>query len=133
MRNRLAIMLIAGAALLAGCEPLSITAFGVGASAGVAHTMGGITYRTFTAPMPKVKNATMTALDRMGIKVASSSNAEGSQVIKGNAAGREIEVTLEPISAKTTRMRTVAKNGLFYDSATATEIILQTEKALGNV
>jgi hypothetical protein len=29
-------------------------------------------------------------------------------------------------------MRTVARDGLFYDSATATEIILQTERALGN-
>ena len=47
--------------------PLTITAAGVGASAGVTHTMGGITYRTFTAPLPKVKNATMTALNRMGI------------------------------------------------------------------
>jgi hypothetical protein len=31
-------------------------------------------------------------------------------------------------------MRTIAKKGaLFYDSATSTEIILQTEKALGQV
>lgn len=38
---------------------------------------------------------------------------------------------LEAISPNITRMRTVAKKGpLFYDSATATEIILQTEKAL---
>ena len=29
-------------------------------------------------------------------------------------------------------MRTVAKDGLFYDSATAAEIIFQTEKVLGN-
>jgi hypothetical protein len=36
------------------------------------------------------------------------------------------------VSAKTTRIRTVAKQGLFFkDRATATEIIMQTEKALG--
>lgn len=132
MKSRIALLLVAGAAGLAGCEPLSITAFGVGASAGVTHSMGGITYRTFTAPLPKVKGATLTALNRMGIKVASSSKAEGSELIKANAAGREIEIQLEPLTPNTTRMRTVARNGWFFDSATATEIILQTERAMGN-
>ena len=126
-----AIVLVAlSAAMLNGCEPLSITAFGVGASAGVAHGLGGITYRTFTAPMPKVKGATMTALDKMGIKVVSTAKAEGSEVIKATATGREIEVELEPLSPGTTRMRTVTRQGMFYDSATSTEIILQTERVL---
>ena len=116
--------------LLSGCVPLTVAA-GVGASAGVTHTMGGITYRTFTLPMPQVRKATMTALGRMGIKVASTSTEETTQFIKATASGREIEIQLEPLSATTTRMRAVARNGLFYDSATATEIILQTEKALG--
>ncbi len=132
-RTRLAVALVVGGVMLAACEPLSITAFGVGASAGVAHTLGGVTYRTFTAPMPKVKGATMTALGKMGIKVGSTSKVDGTEVIKATAADREIEVELEPLSHSTTRMRTVAKKGLFYDSATATEIILQTEKILGNV
>jgi hypothetical protein len=36
------------------------------------------------------------------------------------------------VTAKTTRVRTVAKQGVFFKgSATATEIILQTEKLLG--
>jgi hypothetical protein len=36
------------------------------------------------------------------------------------------------VTAKTTRIRTVAKQGFFFkDRATATEIILQTEKVLG--
>jgi len=72
----------------------------------------------------------MTALQRMSIKVSSTSKVEGSEVIKATANNREIEVQLEPLTANTTRMRVAAKNGLFYDSATATEIILQTEKAL---
>ncbi|MBV8031216.1 MAG: hypothetical protein JO035_06880, partial [Betaproteobacteria bacterium] len=45
---------------------------------------------------------------------------------------RTIEVELEPISSRATRMRVVARNNaLFYDAATATEIVLETEKALG--
>ena len=126
------VLAVATAALLGGCEPLSITAFGVGASAGVAHGLGGVTYRTFTAPMPKVRTATMTALNKMGIKVNSTSKVEGTEVIKATAADREIEVELEPLSPNATRIRTVARNGFFYDSATSTEIILQTERALNN-
>ena len=128
----IAAILVAGAAGLAGCVPLAITGAGVGASAGITHTMGGITYRTFTAPLPKVKSATMAALNRMGINGVKQSKEEGNEVILANASGREIEIQLERLSPNTTRMRTVARSGFFYDSATATEIIIQTEKALGN-
>lgn len=130
MNDRIATLLVAGAMGFSGCAPLGIAAFGVGASAGVSHGLGGVTYRTFTAPMPKVKGATMTALNKMGIKVNSTSKAEGAEVIKATAADREIEVELESLSPNTTRIRTVAKKGFFYDSATSTEIILQTERAL---
>jgi hypothetical protein len=133
MNSRIATLLVAGGVGLAGCVPIGVTAFGVGASAGVAHGLGGVTYRTFTAPMPKVRGATMSALDKMGIRVVSTSKVEGTEVIKATAKERDIEVALEPLTPSTTRIRTVARNGLFYDSATATEIILQTEKILGNV
>lgn len=127
-----------GAALLAAgglaaCEPLAITSFGVGASTAVSHTLGGITYRTFTAPPTRVKAASLAALGRMGIKVAASEKSKEGEVLRATAGDREIEITLEPISANATRMRVVARNGgVFYDSATATEIILQTERSLGN-
>lgn len=37
---------------LAACEPVTLTMLGVGAGAGVSHQMGGLAYRTFTAPLP---------------------------------------------------------------------------------
>ncbi len=41
------------------------------------------------------------------------------------------EVELQVIGSRTTRMRSVAKDGVFFkDRATATEIILQTERIL---
>ena len=80
-------VLVAAAAGLAGCEPLSITAFGVGASAGISHTMGGYTYRTFTAPLPKVKSATLTALNRMGINGVKNGKEEGNELINATASG----------------------------------------------
>lgn len=119
--------------VLAGCEPLAVTALGVGASVGVSHTLNGVTYRTFTAPPSRVHVATMAALKRMGIKVESAETTDSGEVIKASATGRQIEIELQKISVNTTRMRAIAKNGtLLYDSATATEIILQTEKLLIN-
>lgn len=132
MKTLIALLIVAGITGLPGCVPLTVTAAGVGASAGITHTMGGITYRTFTVPLPKVKNATMVALNRMGINGVKTSKEEGNEIITAKASGRDIEIQLERLSANTTRMRTVARNGFFYDSATATEIILQTEKVLGN-
>ena len=118
---------------LAGCESIALTAFGVGASTGVQHTLGGVTYRTFTAPAPKVKAAALSALSRMGIKVDTTEKVEGGELIKASTAERQIELEVERISSNTTRLRAVAKNGSWlYDGATATEIILQTEKLLGN-
>ena len=53
------------------------------------------------------------------------------EVIKAKAANRSIEVQFESLTPKTTRMRVTAdSDGLFKDSATATEIILQTERVL---
>lgn len=119
--------------VLAGCAPLAMTAFGVGASAGVSHTMNGVTYRTFTAPQSRVHVAAMTALKRMGIKVESSKATDSGEVINASATDRQIEIELEKITVNTTRMRAIAKTGmLLYDSATASEIILQTEKLLIN-
>jgi hypothetical protein len=125
--------LLAIAVLLAACEPLSITAAGVGGSAAVAHTLGGITYRTFTAPAGSVRTASIGALNRMGIKVTGTEKGEhGAEVLKAKATDREIEITFEPLSPNATRMKVVARNGgIFFDSATATEIILQTERQLG--
>lgn len=118
--------------LLSGCDPVSLTLFGVGTGTGVAHTLGGIAYKTFTVPLPKVKKAALIALNRMAIKVGTIEKIEGGEVLKAQATDREIEIELEAISANTTRMRATArKSAGLMDSATAVEIILQTEKVLG--
>lgn len=121
-------------AMLCGCEAMAIAAFGIGGSTAVNHTLTGITYRTFTAPLPQVRSASVTALGRMGLQRAGSQKSASGETILAKATDREIEIELESLSPNTTRMRVTARNGgLFYDSATATEIILQTEKALGKV
>jgi hypothetical protein len=119
-----------GALLLAACDPVSLTVFGVGTAAGVQHTLGGITYKTFTAPLPQVRAATINSLNHMGIKVAAREKTKDGELIKATASERQIEIELDAITSGTTRMRASVRNGLFMDGATATEIILQTERAL---
>jgi uncharacterized protein DUF3568 len=119
------------ASMLTGCDPISLTALGVGAAAGVQHTLIGIAYKTFSAPLPRVRTAVKSALEHMDIKIGVTEKIENGERIKARAADRDIEIELEALSGRTTRMRSTARAGVFMDSATATEIILQTEKALG--
>ena len=130
------VVLVFGAVFaLTGCAAVGLTLFSVGAGVttgtSVAYSLDGIAYKTFTAPLPQVESATRTALDRMGIKIEATSKMEQGKAIKAQANDREIEIELEMVR-ETTRIRTVAKQGIFFkDRATATEIIIQTEKALG--
>jgi Protein of unknown function (DUF3568) len=123
--------LVAASVLTSGCAAVALTALGVGGAVGVNHTLNGIVYKTFTEPLPKVKRATLTALKQMEIAVDAVEKTKQGEVIKAKASNRAIEVEFEALTPKTTRMRVVAdSDGLIKDSATATEIILQTERAL---
>lgn len=122
------------AATLSSCIPAVTTAAGVGGSAAITHTTNGIAYRTFTAPSNKVRSATMSALNRMQIKVISDNLQANSNIrlVAAKTNERNIEIQIEPITNNTTRMRVTAKSSVFsYDSATAEEIIQQTKKSLG--
>lgn len=118
---------------LAGCDPITLTVLGVGGAAGVSHQMGGIAYRTFTEPLPRVRRATLGALKRMSIQVSDTSKTDTGEVIKATAANRDIEIEFESLTPSTTRMRAIARKdgGIFVDAATAFEIITQTERMLG--
>lgn len=125
-------VVLAAALGVAGCDPVSLTMLGVGAGAGVAHQMGGYASKTFTEPLPRVRRATVEALNRMAIKVDGVEKSKAGEVIKATAGDRRIEIELEALSPKTTRISAVARrDGLLVDSATAVEIIVQTERSLG--
>jgi len=122
---------------LNGCAaPVALTLLGVGAGVttgtAVSYTLDGIAYRTFTAPLSEVERATLTALNDMGMQIHSAEKTQEGKAIKASGVDRQIEIELQAISSKTTRIRSVAKDGVFFkDRATATEIILQTERILG--
>jgi uncharacterized protein DUF3568 len=133
--KRIAVASVAACGLgLGGCAPVMLTALGVGMSAEVSHTLSGMVYKTFTAPQARVKQASIGALNRMQIKVVGAKRDGPVETIQAHAADREIEIELEALTPATTRMLVTAKKdgGFLRDGATATEIILQTEKYVGS-
>jgi len=129
------IVLAAMLGLSACAAPAGLAVFG--ASAGVAmgtsvdYTLNGIAYKTFVSPMPTVRQATLSGLSRMGMKVVQEKKTGSGWTIAATADGREIDIDLERLTPRTTRMRVVANNGvIFKDRATEAAIIDETADAL---
>ena len=117
---------------LQGCAAAALTVIGtglgVGAGAGVEHTMNGIVYKTFDASLNEVRFATLKMFDHMGMPVTADQKTDAGWALTATASERTIDVTLERVTEKVTRMRVVANKGdiFFKDASTATEIINQT-------
>ena len=64
--------------------------------------------------------------------ITADSRTEEGWNLTATAADRTIDIELERLTPRTTRMRVVANKGslFFKDSATSTEIILQTAQTL---
>ena len=133
MKKTAAVLLALVSLSLGGCIAVGLTALGVGMATGVSHTLSGMVYKTFSASQAQVKKATMTAFNRMQIKVLESKRKGSTETIVAKAGDRDIEVELESLTPNTTRMLVTAKKdgGILRDGATATEVILQTEKFVG--
>ena len=135
MKRRDLVLLLLGAAGNAGCAAVGLTLFGVGAGVGtgtgVSYTLDSIAYKTFTVSEDGLRAATLKSLKRMEIEVKENQATESGRKIVAQAGDREIEIELDRLTAKTSRMRVNAKQGMFFkDRATATEIIVQTERTL---
>jgi hypothetical protein len=133
MKTRIAVLLALVSLSLGGCAAVALTALGVGMATGVGHTLGGMVYKTFTAPQAQVKRATHGALQRMQVKVVKAQRNGSVETILAKAGDRDIDIELEALTPGTTRMKVTAKQdgGILRDGATATEVILQTEKLVG--
>jgi len=67
----------------------------------------------------------------MDIDVEENRPTESGRKIVAVASDRAIEIELDRLTSQTTRMRVNVKQGWFFkDRATATEIIIQTERTL---
>jgi hypothetical protein len=133
LRSIVVLLMVVALGPLPGCAAVALTAVGVGMATGVSHTLGGIVYKTFAAPQPKVRRSTVAALGRMQIRILESKHEGATEVIKARAADRNIDVEIEALTPNTTRLTVTAikDGGLIRDAATATEIIIQTEKLVG--
>jgi hypothetical protein len=129
--RKLAVILAASLAL-SGCDPLSISLLGAGASAGITSQLSGVNYRTFADSLTHVKQATLAAMEKMKIKVLGIDKTETGETIRAKTNDRTIEIELETLTASATRVRAVARRSDFFlvDSATSAEILQQTAKAL---
>ena len=133
MKKTLTILVAISSLNLGGCVAVGLTALGVGMATGVSHQLNGMVYKTFTTPQAQVKTATLGAFHRMQVKVLESKRDGSTLTITARAGDRDIEVELEALTPNTTRMMVTAKKdgGILRDGATATEVILQTEKLVG--
>ncbi len=115
-----------------GCVGVALTAGGIAGSTGVNHTLSGIAYKTFMTPVDELHFATLKTLGRMDMEVSEDKETASGFEILALARDRKIEIELESLTSKTTRMRVVANKGeiFFKDAATATEIIIQTAETM---
>lgn len=135
MKRTIAVVALALAPLvLNGCAAVALTALGVGMATGVSHQLGGMVYKTFTTSQANVKRAAYGAMNRMQIKVTRNQRDGSNETIYAKAGDRDIVIELEALTPNTTRMKVQAKQngGILTDGATATEVILQTERIVGN-
>jgi hypothetical protein len=111
---------------------LATAGAGAGMTAGVEHTLNGIVYKTFSAPANEVRFATLKTLDRMGMPLTDDQQTDTGWRLSASAKDRSVDIELESLTDTATRIRVVANEGMifFKDSATATEIILQTAQTL---
>ncbi len=120
---------------LNGCAAVGLMLVSVGASsaggAGLGYTLDSIVYKTFTVPFDGLHAAVLMTFSRMDVTLKDDKAVDDGQKIVGTAGDRTIEIQLDRLTQNTTRMRTVAKKNWFVrDRATATEVILQTDRTL---
>ena len=127
---------LSAALAMSGCaaafEPVVVALAGTGTSTVIGHSSDGTVYRTFTASLAEVKAASLQTLSLMDIRVDGLETTDERETITAKATRRSVNIDLEPISSNVTRMKVVVKSGgsIFYDGDTATEMVLQVERAL---
>ena len=72
--------------LLAACEPAALAVLGGGAGTILRYNLDGIAARTFTAPAPVVRSASLAAAGRMGLSIEATDTIDTGEVIRARAA-----------------------------------------------
>lgn len=120
--------------LLNGCAALAVSLAGAGAGAGISHQMNGTASRTFSEPFDKVDNAARLAAKKMFLQIDEVATIENGQVTKARVSDLDVTIELDTLSPSLTQVNVVARKDLFrVDGATAQEIVVQIEHAIGDI
>lgn len=101
-------------------------------SVAIDHTLSGVAYKTFAAPLETMRSAALTGLGQLEFDVTADVSAGPGRKIEATASKRRILIELESLGPSATRMQVTAERttGIFRDRATATEIIVRTASVL---
>ena len=120
----------------AGGAGMAILSSGAGsvAGTGVERTFEGASIKTYTASQAEVAVAVRAAVERMGFEVLSETSDGPNRVIKAESVSRDVKAVIEPVASNASRVSVTVDKGtlLSRDSATATEIVVQTALEIGN-
>jgi len=110
---------------------LAVPAAVSGGAAGVNYTWTNTAYKTISYPVADVEAALNKALKKMDIKKTKRKTEESKVSFMVVTSNLDIYIDLEKVTLTATSIKVNAKKGVFFkDKATATEIIVQTEKNL---
>ncbi len=111
--------------------PAAASGAGSVAKVGTEYRSNGTVIRTIRSPLSDVRDSAIGALKEMQIDVTDIEETEKGGRILARAAGRVVDVRLEPVTPVVTRLQLVVKKGVFgRDRATASEILAATEQKL---
>jgi len=117
--------------LLSGCAAVAISAAGAGAGVGFPYVFSDCADRTLNYSFDQVDRATPKVLKKMDIALLLESETKTGKRIKASTSRLEINIDMEKITMRATRVTINTKKGAFLkDKATAEEIINQLEKNL---
>ena len=127
-------------AILTGCAPLGgaailTTGLGNATAVGIERSFDGAVIKTVTEKSETVASGTRQALRSMGFEENRTATSDGINTIWARSPKREVRIRLTAIAANTTRIRIDVDRGWIFsdDPATAAEIMIQIEVALGNI
>jgi len=121
------ILALSGCGLMGLAVPAAVS----GGAAGVNYTWTNTAYKTISYPVADVEVALNKALKKMDIKKTKREAEESKVSLTVVTSNLDIHIDLEKVTPSATSIKVNAKKGVFFkDKATATEIIVQTEKNL---
>ena len=125
----LAVCVAVSSLIFTGCAvvaPLALTS----TSMGVAYYYMNVSEKTCVYDLDTMNRASVVTLKRMGFKLREQSKDEdGYRKIQAEAEDLNFTVKLKKVTHKCTKIKVTArKNVVIRDKATASEIILQTER-----